>query len=744
MVNTLQQSYFQPFTHEQISPSFEPQAHPHESAPNVLLIVLDDAGYADLGCFGSELETPNFDRLAAEGLTYTNFHTTTLCSPSRASLLTGRNHHSVGMRMLANVDSGLPSGRGLVVPAAANMAEVLGPAGYQTMMIGKWHLAPMSQTGPCGPYDHWPLRRGFDRFYGFMEGATDHFYPELTEDNRRIDPPRPPEEGYHLTTDLVDHAIQMIRDTRSHAPRKRFFTYLALGAPHAPHQAPKGFLDLYRGRFDEGYDLIRERRFERQIAEGIVPSGTSLPPRNPGVPAWDELSDDQKVVSARLQEAYAAMLTHADYEVGRLLDELESQGVLDDTLVILLSDNGAAAEGGPLGAVSRIRFFNELPEDPAFNLDYLDTVGGPDGDSHYPTGWAQAGNTPGRWFKYHTHSGGVRDPLIIRWPGQVPTAARSGQFHHIIDIAPTILSAAGVDMPATVKGVPQMPVHGVDMSYTFTNTDAPSRRRVQHFEMFGNRGIYADGWKAVTRHIPGQPFTEKWELYHLDEDFSEARNLAAEHPDRLQRLVELWHVEAGKYDVLPLDDRSTELFAKPAPPTSPYARDEFIYYDGASHIHPKATPPVVDRSFCIEVTLEPWKAGDCGVLVVHGNRWGGYGLYVVGDELIFEYNYCGEITLMRSGPLPEGARTLGYRFERKGRLRGRGALTVDGTEVAETIFDKTLSFISMTGMDIGHNPNAPFSRNFTRPFKWTGTIRSVRFSLGDGPPSEIPWPDGEG
>lgn len=726
-------SYGHAWTHREARESYESRPTPPQGAPNVLVILLDDTGFAELGCYGSEIETPNIDRLAREGLQFTNFHTTSLCSSSRACLLTGRNHHAVGMRMLANVDSGRESGRGRIHPSCGTLAEMLRPIGYNTMAVGKWHLALMEETGPIGPYDDWPLGKGFERFYGFMEGATDHFYPELTHDNHRIDPPRTPEEGYHLTEDLVDQAIHFMSDQLSHGPDKPFFLYFCLGATHAPHQAPDEYLQAYRGKYDEGYDVVREQRFARQKERGIVPPETELPPSNLDVPAWSELNESERLVAARLQEAYAGFLTHTDHQIGRLLDFLDQADLADDTIVMVLSDNGAAMEGGPVGAVSRIRFFNGLPEDSQFNLDKIGTIGGPNGDNHYPRGWAQAGNTPGRWYKYHSHEGGVHDPLIVRWPSRITARGEiRNQFHHIIDIAPTILELIGIDSPRILRGVEQRPIHGVSMSYCFDDSQVKSNRKVQYFEMFGNRAIYADGWKAVSRHFQDAEYDEEpWELYHLESDFSEAHDLAEKHPKKLEELVRLWHVEAGKYDVLPLDDRSVELFSRPLMTHSPYARNKFVYYPSTSHIQNKATPNTTDRSYRIDAELHRTCNQD-GVIVVYGNLWSGYGFYIANNHAVFEYNFCGDISRVISRkPVPNGEVSVSFKFRRTGHLQGDGTLEIDGLEEGKVQIPRTLTFNSMTGMDIGRNAHAPFSSFVKPPASLEGVLTRVTFTLDD-------------
>lgn len=721
-------------THGDSTPWYEPSRRPPAGSPNVVYIVLDDTGFADLGCYGSEIRTPHVDRLARDGLRYNNFHTTTLCSPTRACLLTGRNHHSVGMRMLANVDSGWPSGRGRISPRAGTVAEMLRGVGYNTFAVGKWHLTPTDQINAAGPYDQWPLGRGFERFYGFMDGATDQFHPELVHDNHWVDPPARPEDGYHLSEDLVDRAMGMLSEQISHAVDKPFLLYLAFGATHAPHHAPRAYVDGYRGVYDGGWEKIREERFARQVASGIVPPGTQLPPSNPDVPKWDDLSDGQRRVCVRLQEAYAGFLEHTDAQIGRLLDFLTRVGELDNTLIFLLSDNGAAMEGGPYGAVTRARFFNGVPEDDAFNLAHLDDIGGPRADNHYPWGWAQASNTPLRWYKYHTHEGGIRDPLIVHWPARItdPGAIRT-QFHHVVDITPTVLDVLGVTPPDEVNGVPQMPVHGTSLAYTFAEPGSPGRKHHQYFEMFGNRAIWRQGWKAVTKHQPGVDYgSDRWELYHLDEDFSESRDLARSHPGKLNELVELWWSEAGRYDVLPLDDRSVELFRAPPKPGSVADRRVFTYYPETSHVHPKAAPPTQDVSHTITAYVVRDDASTDGVLVSYGNVGSGYVLFVKDNRLHYEYNYCGtRYTLVSEPELPVGALTLAFAFSRTGRFRGTARLLVDGRVTARTTFPKTLSFISLAGLDIGRDALSPVSESYRDEFPFRGQIERIVYELAD-------------
>ena len=717
-------------TYHQSEPVYA--ARRNATGPNIVVVLFDDLGFADLGGYGAEVRTPHIDALAAAGHRYNNFHTTTLCSPSRACLLTGRNHHSVGMRMLSNVDSGWPSGRGRITRSAALVSEVLRGAGYNTFAVGKWHVAPMRETSPAGPFDEWPLGRGFNRFYGFMNGATDHYYPELVHDNHWVLPPAAPEDGYHLTTDLIDRSIGYIADHIAHAPADPFFLYLPLGAAHAPHHAPAEWMEAVRGRYDKGWDAIRRQRYERQLEMGIIPAGTELPPSNPDVPPWDSLGADEQRVAARLQEAYAAFVEHTDEQLGRLFDFLERSGRLDDTVVVVTSDNGAAMEGGRLGAVSRIRFFNDMQEDFDRVLGALDDVGGPRADSHYATGWAQASNTPLRWYKFHTHGGGIRDPLIIHWPGRL---ARPGgildQFHHIIDIAPTVYELAGIEPPPKYGDVPQMPMHGESLAYTFDDPAAPTVRRVQYFEMFGNRGLWADGWKAVTRHFKDTEYLDReWELYHLDEDFSEARNLASTHPGKLRNLVDLWWREAGKHDVLPLDDRVVELFGSPPPPGSPLLRSRFDYFPPLSHIEPSSAPPLGSAAaYRIEAVVSGPKSG---VIIAYGNSASGFVMYVDRGTLHYEYNAASSVTAVTL-PLPDppenGRLLVALDFERVPEGGARVQLQAGDTRGEPARLERSLGFLALSGIDIGHNPLSPVSAEYRAPFPFQGTIERITVTV---------------
>ena len=713
----------------------------HESArdgrrPDVLLIMFDDIGFSDLGCYGSEIATPNLDRLAAGGHRYNNFHATTLCSPSRACLLSGRNHHAVGMRMLTGTRYDYPSGQERVTRRAALISEVLRESGWNTFAAGKWHLLPADSQGPAGPYGDWPLARGFNRFYGFLGGAADHYYPELVRDNHHIEPPARPEDGYHLTDDLIDRSSRFVSDHIAHRPWDPLFLYLPLGAAHAPHHAPPEYMERVRGRFDAGWDRIREDRYERQLEAGIIPPGTHLPPSNPDVRPWASLTAEERLVSARLQEAYAAFIEHTDTALGRLFDHLKRVGRWDNTLIFVCSDNGAAMDGRDIGAFGRIHFFNDIEPGAADIIDRIDEIGGPTADSQYARGWAQASNTPLKWYKRYTHGGGIRVPLIVKWGDRMASpGAVLDQFHHMIDIAPTIYEVAGVEPPAEYLGRPQLPIHGRSMAYTFGDPGVPSRKGPQYFEMTGHRGIWADGWKAVTRHTPGDPYaTEEWELYHLDEDFSESKDLAASEPERLAELDRLFWREAEANDVLPLDDRYMELFwSYSMDERSPLYRRRADYYPPLSHVERAATPPIEHCSYKIEAVA----SGEMeGVIVGYGHPTSGFVLYMKDGHLHYEYNAAGPV-ITHSIPVPDDdPLTFGFDFDLVGERAGRGRLSAGGHQGEWFDFDRVLIWISLAGMDVGRDEYGPISTRYEAPFPFRGDLQRVTFHLG----SEIKAP----
>ncbi len=697
----------------------------------MVLVLLDDTGFAHFGCYGSDLTTPNIDRLASGGLRYTNFHVTPLCSPTRASLLTGRNHHTVGMRSLANFDSGYPHMRGHITNHAATVAEVLRYEGYATFALGKWHLCSMENASAAGPYDQWPCQRGFDRYYWFLEGETDQFYPELVYDNHFVEAPATPDEGYHLSEDLVDRALGFIHDSTSIRPDRPFFTYLAFGAMHAPHQAPAAYLGKYRGRFDGGWDEARHRWFTRQLEMGLLPPGTGLAPRNPGVEAWDTLPENQRLLAARLQEAFAAFLEHTDAQIGRLVEGLERLGQLDNTLLVLLSDNGASQEGGPFGVLHEMKYFNFMVETPDEAVARIDDIGGPHSHSNYPWGWAQAGNTPFKWYKQNTHEGGVHVPLIMHWPDGI--AARGGlrdQFHHVNDIVPTIYEALGVEAPSVHRGLEQIPISGVSMRYTFDAPERSTAKLVQYYEMMGHRAVYADGWKAVTRHRPGVPFDEdEWELYHLAEDRSECHNLAASMPEKAAEMVALWWAEAEAYGVLPLDDRTIELFSTRYRDRSPHPSSRsYSYFPPMSPLPAQVAPSLGGRGWDMAAFIErPEGAG--GVLYAAGTENSGVSLFVQNGRLVFDYNCFGEHHVVESdGPVPVGSSVVGVRFRRTGK-GGEATLLIDGLARGAMAVPFAMTMISSVGPSIGYDHGSPVSERYTGQFPFEGRLERLDIDL---------------
>ncbi len=698
-------------THEDSSPWFLLDRSP--ALPDIVLVVLDDVGFADLGCFGSEIQTPHMDAMAAAGYRYAGFYTTSLCSPSRASLLTGRNHHAVGMRMLANVDSGWPSGRGRITRRAALISEVLRDSGYDTFCAGKWHIAPMQDVSPAGPFDEWPLGRGFKHFYGFMNGATSHYYPELVHDNHFVDPPAGPADGYHLTDDLVRAARGFIADHIAHRPDAPYFPYLPLGAAHSPHHAPRKFMESVRGHYDMGWNDLRRSRYERQLKEGIIPPGTELAPDNPTIVPWDTLDEEERRLAARNQEAYAAFIEHTDHALARLFGFIERTGRSDNTLTIIISDNGASAEGGRLGIPTRVLNFNDMQPTMDQMRAAFHTIGGPESDNAYAEGWAQAGNTPCRWYKTHTHGGGVRDPLIISWPGRLESPGRVlHQFVHVTDIAPTIYDALDIEVPRTFRGTPQMPIHGTGFGHTFACLDAPTKKQRQYFEIFGHRGMWADGWKAVTHHAKGGPYGEaEWELYDLNSDFSESDDRADSEPERLRALIDAWWHEAGQYEVLPLDDRRFELFRRTWPrPGDEDVRTRYDYYPPVSHFDPIAAPPFEHGSYRIEALAS---APLEGVVIAYGNSNSGFVLYARSRRLVYEYNGASGMVISTELEIPDvDHATLGFVFETGPGRTGRGRLFVDDRTGDWLHFQRVLEFLAMSDMDVGRDSLSPISTRY--------------------------------
>jgi arylsulfatase len=711
---------------------------PPKSAPNILVVLFDDVGFSDFGCYGSAIETPTIDRLAAEGLRFTGFHTTAMCSTTRAALLTGRNHHSVGVGCLANFDSGYPGYRGKIAREAGTLAEMLRGHGYRNYMLGKWHVTSLTETGPTGPFDGWPLGRGFDRYYGFMDAETDQYAPELVRDNTPVEQPRSYDEGYHLTEDLTDQAIRYIAEHQANAPDKPWLTWLAFGACHAPHQAPRDLILKYDAAFQHGWDEERERRLARQKATGVVPESTRLPPRNDFVRAWAEHSEGERRVFARLQGAFAAMLDHADQNLARLVSFLEQAGLRENTLILVMSDNGASQEGGPFGMVNAMGPYNGKHEPIEEKVARIDDIGGPDTHSNFPWGWAMASNTPLKRYKQNTHGGGIRDPLVMSWPKGI--AAHGGLrhgFRHACDVVPTLLEVLGIEPPATVAGVDQAPLEGVSFAASLGDADPP-RGAPQYFEMFGHRGLWQDGWKAVAYHPPGTPFDKDvWELYHLEQDFSEFEDLAAVRPDKLAELQAVWWAEASAHKVLPLDDRFGPRFAENA--TRFHGpRKAFVFHAGMGHLPTDIAPDVRSRSFVIEA-YATLGAGDEGVLIAHGDATCGYALFVRDGRLVYDMNVGGaHATVVSERPVGAGRRRLGVAVRNS---PGERAITLmeDGAAIGAGATPLGFhNFISWSGLDIGRDRGSPVA-DYAAPFAFTGKLEKVTVTMD--PEQQL---DGEG
>lgn len=716
-------------TYRDSKPWRAPPVRPPSGAPNVVLVVLDDVGFAQLGCYGSTINTPHLDALAAGGRRYNNFHTTSMCSPTRASLLTGRNHHAVGMGIITDWCSGYPGYQGEVSKKAATLAEMLRPVGYSTFAIGKWHLTRVREMTAAGPFDQWPLGRGFERYYGFLGALMDHWNPELIRDNGEIPTPRRP--GYHLSEDLVEQTIAMIRDQQAVDPGRPFFAYLAFGATHSPHHAPREYIDRYAGKFDEGWDVMRERWFARQLELGIVPQGTRLTALNQDVTPWSSLGVDERRLCARHQEVFAGFLEHTDAQIGRLVNDLRSRGLLENTLFVVLSDNGATAEGGNFGASNLRRQYSFLEESFGEMLADIDLLGSEFLWNNYPSGWGHAGNTPLKWFKMHTHGGGIRDPLIVHWPAQIREGGLiSGQFCHCSDIVPTVLEAVGVAAPEVVNGAEQLPVTGRSLLYTFGAPYTPAASRVQYFELMGNRGIWADGWKAVTHHTKGDRYEDdRWELYHVDSDFSEQVDVADQHPEKVAQLEQLWHQEALRNNVLPLDDRDRErtFYTFWGPP-----RRRWAFEQDMPRLSGYVAPRVANRSYRIVADVERTAADD-GVILAAGGRAGGYVMFIQNGHLVHEYVGPGRRWTVESRtPLPAGRLNLIFEFRKQADCAGTGTLICNGNVVAVIeMRDMWPMGAAAGGTTCGYDDGSPVSERYELPFRFTGRILSAAVEAED-------------
>jgi len=719
-------------------------------APNVVLIVLDDLGFAQLGCFGSDIATPAIDSLAAGGLRFNRFHVTALCSPTRAALLTGCNHHAVGMGFLTDIPMGFPGYDCRIPPSAATLARVLRDSGWATFAVGKWHLAPRWEQTAAGPFERWPLGQGFEHFYGFLAGDTNQWTPELVRDNGFVTPPRTPEQGYHLTEDLVDVAIRRIQDLRHAAPKKPFLLYLAPSAVHAPHQAPRDWIERYRGRFDQGWDEWRERAFARQLELGVVPKGTTLTPRPSWVDAWQGLSRDEHAVSARLMEAFAGFLSHTDHEIGRLVGWLESQGILDDTLVLLISDNGASAEGGPSGLMNEHSFMLNRPDEVTRAAAQLDAIGGFRSYNHYPWAWAWAGNAPFRLWKRFTWLGGVRTPLIAHWPRGI--AARGevrGQFCHAVDVLPTVLDAVGVTRPESVGGVAQQRLDGASLVPSFASNESPSRA-TQYFEMLGSRAIYHAGWKATTDHVGNQLAVEReritgshdfdkdrWSLFKLDSDFSESRDLADAEPETLAKLIEVWWSEAGRNQVLPLEDGFLSRAAALVRPAFGF-RGTVELTPGAGPVAEDALPPLFG-GFSVTAELEVERA-PAGVIAALGDWTNGWALYCLAGRPVGVFNVCGEAYRVAGAEsLDPGSHSLRFEFVRRPAGGGKAVLSLRDRVLAEAEIPVNLPLrwqIGGAGLLVGRDRGFPVCDDYKPPFPFDAKLVRVVVEVAGRPPRD--------
>jgi arylsulfatase A-like enzyme len=742
-------------TTDESEPAWPASRRAKQGAPNVLMIVLDDAGFGHLGCYGSPIETPHLDALAAGGLRFTNMHTTALCSPSRSCIVTGRNHHSNGLACITEFSTGYPGYNGIMPFENGFLSEMLLEHGYSTFMVGKYHLTPSHHETAVGPYDRWPLGRGFERYYGFLGGDTSQWDPDLVYDNHPVEPPRTPEQGYHLTEDLVDKAVQFIADAKQVDPDKPFYLHFCTGAPHAPHHVTKQWADKYKGAFDDGWDAYREKVFARQRELGVVPDGAELSRHDPDVPEWESLSADQRRLYSRMMEVFAGFLSHTDHHIGRLLSFLGSIEEFENTLIMVVSDNGASAEGGPTGTTNEAQFFNNAPEPLEESLRRIDEIGGPTTFNHYPWGWTWAGNTPFRRWKRETYRGGTSDPFIVHWPAGIKAHGEiREQYAHLIDMVPTVLDLLGIEAPATIRGVTQAPLHGVSFAPALDERDAESNHHTQYFEMLGHRSIYHDGWRAVCPW-PGPSFTEAgkgfgepipadtlteldaqgWELYHVAEDFAENHNLASENREKLIEMIGRWYVEAGKYDVMPVDGSGLARAITEKPLAAP-ARDRYVLYPGTQSIPFFAAPRVLNRPHSITANVQIPDGGAEGVLLSQGTAAGGYSLFIKEGTLRYVHNYVGRelLRVEADTPVTAGEHELRFEFEPTGEpdpAKGHGSpgrfqLYIDGSLVGNAQVAYTTPFVFNPGpLTCGADPGSPVTPDYKGPFAFTGDLRSV-------------------
>jgi arylsulfatase A-like enzyme len=731
------------------------QLRPPQGAPNVVVILLDDIGFGAPGTFGGGINMPTLDSLAKQGLRYTQFHTTALCSPTRQALLTGHNHHSVGMGAITEVATSAPGYDSIRPNEAATVAEILKLNGYNTAAFGKMHQTPAWEVSVSGPFARWPIGDGFEKFYGFLGGETNQWAPMIFDGLTIVEPPHVP--GYNFMTDMTDKAVAWMRFQHTMTPNKPFFIYFAPGALHAPHHTPQEWREKYKGKFDQGWDKYREETLARQKQLGLVPQNTALAPWPPGVQHWSELSADDQRVAARLMENYAGFGEYADHEVGRLMDSLKEAGIYDNTMIIYIAgDNGMSAEGGLTGTLNEMAAFNGVPDTTANILAHLDEIGGPNSFPHIPVGWALAGDTPFQWTKQvASHYGGTRNGMVISWPAGIKDAGGiRSQWHHVIDVTPTILESTRLPAPKVVNGIKQDPIEGVSMAYTFANPKVPTRHRTQYFEMFGNRGIYHDGWTAVTRHsipwdvaIAAPKFSEdKWELYNTNDDFSQATDVAAKYPAKLKELQRLFLAEAEKYNVLPLDDRRVERFVPTLSgrPSLMWGRTSITLYPGMTAMMENATLDIKNRSHTITADIELPQSNAEGVIIAQGGRFGGWSLYVKAGKLKYCYNWLNKerYTIESKDPLAAGKATVKFEFNYDGGGLGKGgtgALYVNDQKIGEGRIAHTEPFIFSADEteDVGEDLATPVTEDYKEhDNKFTGTIDKITLAITP-PPADV-------
>ncbi len=736
-------------TYKDSTPDKIPIVKAPDGAPNVLLVLIDDAGFGQWSTFGGQIPTPNLDRLAKKGLRYTRFHTTALCSPTRAALLTGRNHHSVGMGVITELADAYPGYSGQIPKSAAMVSEILRQNGYSTEYVGKNHQIADWETSISGPYDRWPSLQGFDHFYGFIGGETDQWKPPLFRDTTPVEMeiPKGQEGRYTLNDSLADEVINYIHSEKSVTPDRPFFVYYAPGATHAPHHAPKEWMDKFRGQFHQGWDRYREETYQRQLKLGVIPASTKLTPRPKAIPSWDSLSPDQQRLAERLVEAFAAYTAQTDYEVGRVLDALDETGQTDNTLVMWeIGDNGASIEGTLGGVFNEFTALAGIKEDPGFLMKHIDDIGGPASYNHMPVGWAWAMNTPFQWGKQvASHLGGTRNPLVVSWPARIKDKGGvRTQFHHVIDIVPTILEAARIPQPTDVNGVKQKPIEGISMLYSFEDANAKEQRETQYFEMFGNRAVYHDGWIAAVRHgrLPWESqgsydfAKDTWELYNLDQDFSESNDLAKANPQKLKELQDLFLSEARKYNVLPLDDRFIERGDPHLRPSLIEGRTKFTYLSGTAHVPESSVANTMNTSFTMTAYVDVPKGGGDGVLVARGGFAGGFSLYVKDGHPTYEYNWFGEARyrVRSSERLAPGSATIRLEFKYDGGGIAKGGvatLFINDRKVGEGRIDKTepVRFSANETFDLGMDSASPVSTEYQPPFRYAGTLKKVDIDI---------------